>query len=74
MNKGLNKIFYWMLLFVPVTLYFSYFTHNDIITFVTAILAVIPLAAIIGFVTKDIVLHSNPTWGGLLNATFGNAI
>ena len=74
MAKGLNKIFYWMLLFVPVTLYFSYFTHNDIITFITAIIAIIPLAAVIGFVTKDIVLRSNPTWGGLLNATFGNAI
>jgi Ca2+:H+ antiporter len=74
MTKGLNKIFYWMLLFVPVTLYFGYFTDYDILTFITAIIAVIPLAAIIGFATKDIVLRSNPTLGGLLNATFGNAI
>lgn len=74
MNKGLNNVFYWMLIFIPLTLYFSYFTDYYILTFITAVLAIVPLAAIIGFVTKDIVLRSNPTWGGLLNATFGNAI
>ncbi len=74
MNTGLNKVFYWMLAFVPISLYFGYFTHNDTLTFITAIIAIIPLAAIIGFVTKDIVLQTSPTIGGLLNATFGNAI
>jgi len=74
MNEGLNKIFYWMLAFVPISLYCGYFTHNDTFTFITAILAIIPLAAILGFATKDIVLRSSPTIGGLINATFGNAI
>jgi Ca2+:H+ antiporter len=74
MNEGLNKIFYWMLAFVPISLYLGFFTNDDVLTFVTAILAIIPLAAIIGFATKDIVLQSSPTIGGLLNATFGNAI
>jgi len=74
MNDGLNKIFYWMLAFVPISVYLGYFTHYDVLTFITAILAIIPLAGIIGFATKDIVLQSSPTVGGLLNATFGNAI
>jgi Ca2+:H+ antiporter len=74
MNEGLNKIFYWMFIFIPISLYCAYFTQNDTLTFITAILAIIPLAALIGFATKDIVLQSSPTVGGLLNATFGNAI
>ena len=74
MNEGLNKIFYWMLLFTPISLYLGFFTQYDVLTFITAILAIVPLAAIIGFATKDIVLQSSPTIGGLLNATFGNAI
>ena len=74
MNQRITKFFYWMLIFIPVSLYFGYFTNNYTITFITAIFAIIPLAAIIGYVTREIVLQSNPTVGGLLNATFGNAI
>jgi Ca2+:H+ antiporter len=74
MVENLNKIFYWMLVFVPLSIYLGYFTHNYTLTFVVSILAIIPLAAIIGFVTKEIVLQTNATLGGLLNATFGNAI
>ena len=74
MNDGPNKLFYWMLVFIPVSLYFGYFTNNDVLSFITAILAIVPLAVIMGFATKDIVLRSSPTIGGLINATFGNAI
>jgi len=74
MNEGVNKFFYWMLIFVPISIYLGFFTDNDILTFIAAILAIIPLAAIIGFATKEIVLQTTPALGGLLNATFGNAI
>jgi Ca2+:H+ antiporter len=72
--ERLPKLLYWMLIFTPVSLYLGYFTNSDTLTFITSILAIVPLAAIIGFATKEIVLQTNPTWGGLVNATFGNVI
>jgi Ca2+:H+ antiporter len=73
-KEGINKIFYWMLLFIPLSLYFSIFSKNETLLFITSVLALIPLARIIGYSTKEIVLQTNPTWGGLANATFGNII
>lgn len=37
-------------------------------------LAILPLAMILGKATEDIASHTNDTVGGLLNATFGNAV
>jgi Ca2+:H+ antiporter len=37
-------------------------------------LVMIPLAAILGDFTEEAALHTNETVGGLLNATFGNAV
>jgi Ca2+:H+ antiporter len=34
----------------------------------------IPLAAILGDFTEEVALHTNQTVGGLVNATFGNAV
>jgi Ca2+:H+ antiporter len=34
----------------------------------------IPLAAILGEVTEILAMHTSQTIGGLLNATFGNAV
>jgi Ca2+:H+ antiporter len=42
-------------------------------TFVLAGLGVIPLAKLMGESTEHLSEHAGPTWGGLLNATFGNA-
>jgi Ca2+:H+ antiporter len=42
------------------------------ITFVLSLLALIPLAERLGFVTEQLALHTTQTLGGLLNATFGN--
>src|SRR3954451_1145787 len=42
-------------------------------TFVLAGLGVIPLAKLMGEATEQLAEHAGPTWGGLLNATFGNA-
>ncbi len=41
--------------------------------FVTAALAIIPLAAWMGTATEEIAVVMGPALGGLLNATFGNA-
>lgn len=36
--------------------------------------AIIPLAAVLSFATEEISLKLGETMGGLLNATFGNAV
>src|SRR3954452_7134410 len=42
-------------------------------TFALAALGVIPLAHLMGEATEHLAAKAGPTWGGLLNATFGNA-
>jgi len=42
-------------------------------TFVLAALGVVPLARLMGEATEHLSERTGPTWGGLLNATFGNA-
>jgi Ca2+:H+ antiporter len=46
---------------------------EPIVTFVLAALGVIPLAHLMGEATEVLSCKAGPTWGGLLNATFGNA-
>jgi Ca2+:H+ antiporter len=41
--------------------------------FITAAIALIPLAGLIGLGTEQLARRSGPAWGGFLNATFGNA-
>lgn len=45
---------------------------NDVLAFVAAMIAIVPLAGYIGRATEDLALHTGPRVGGLLNATFGN--
>lgn len=76
LKKYLNigGVFFWMLLFIPLSFICGIFTQNKILTFVFSILAIIPLARILGYTTKEISLQTNPTIGGLISATFGNII
>ena len=46
---------------------------EPIATFAFASLGVIPLAKLMGDATEVLSAKAGPTWGGLLNATFGNA-
>lgn len=43
------------------------------VTFALAAIGVIPLAHLVGESTEHLAARTGPTWGGLLNATFGNA-
>ncbi len=70
----IGKIFYWFLLFIPLSIFSALVIQNDTLTFITCILAIVPLARILGYTTKEISLQSNPTVSGLFSATFGNAI
>jgi Ca2+:H+ antiporter len=45
----------------------------DLLIFVLAALGIIPVSGLIGRATEDLAHHVGPKFGGLLNATFGNA-
>jgi Ca2+:H+ antiporter len=62
-----------MLVFIPICLTLDWVEADPIIVFVTAGLAIIPLAAWIANFTEAIATVIGPSLGGLLNATFGNA-
>jgi Ca2+:H+ antiporter len=62
-----------MLVFVPVSTFFHLTHANPVIVFITACLAVIPLAGFMGHATEELAKYLGPSIGGLLNATFGNA-
>lgn len=65
------KKLWWGLIAVPVSIVASRL-GLETFTFVTAIIAIIPLAGLIGRATEDLAIHTGPRIGGLLNATFGN--
>ncbi|MEO1095422.1 MAG: calcium/proton exchanger [Cyanobacteria bacterium J06638_28] len=68
-----NLIFYGLLVFVPISIAAHFLGWGELTVFVTAGLAIIPLAGWMGTATEEIAVVLGPSWGGLLNATFGNA-
>jgi Ca2+:H+ antiporter len=68
-----NIIFLILLLFIPISLAAHFLEWGELIVFITAGLAILPLAAWMGAATEEIAVVVGPTLGGLLNATFGNA-
>ena len=72
LNPKNNKL-NWLLLAIPVTLYFE-FSHDLQMAFVFSMVAIAPLAFLMGKATEEIALRTGEAIGGLLNATFGNAV
>jgi Ca2+:H+ antiporter len=70
--RALRPNFYWLLALVPVSVLSEFFLHNELLTFLTAAGAILPLAGLIGRSTEQLAIHAGPRLGGLLNATFGN--
>jgi Ca2+:H+ antiporter len=62
----------WLLVLAPVSIVGRLAFHHDLLVFLTAAGAIIPLAGLIGRGTEELALHAGPRVGGLLNATFGN--
>lgn len=67
-----NKILFILLIFVPITVITNYLHLSSNLVFVLSIFAIVPLAALIAETTEAIASRIGPTFGGLLNATFGN--
>jgi len=62
------------LLAIPLSLYFGFVAHvSPMVVFITACVAVLPLAGYMGEATEHLSARTGPTLGGFLNATFGNA-
>ncbi|KAL9102690.1 MAG: hypothetical protein Q9163_002181 [Psora crenata] len=70
LNSWINVL----LIFVPVGIAVNYAGITKIGVFVINFIAIIPLAAMLSFATEEIALRTGETIGGLLNATFGNAV
>ncbi len=64
----------WLLPFIAFAVYLEHFypeKHNLI--FLSSCVAIIPLAALLGRATEALADHLGDTFGGILNATLGNA-
>ena len=64
----------WLLIAVPITVYFSMIAHDTGMSFIFSMIAIMPLALLMGHATEEIALRTSESLGGLLNATFGNAV
>jgi len=57
---------------------FAWWSHHahwpDSTIFVLNFLAMVPLASMLGVFTEELAMHTNDVIGGLINATFGNAV
>ena len=62
-----------LLFALPITLYFNYVDQNYSMAFFSSLIAIMPLAFLMGRATEEIALRTTESLGGLLNATFGNA-
>lgn len=63
-----------LLVFVPLGILAHALEWGPIAVFSLNFLGIIPLAALLSFATEEISVHVGETVGGLLNATFGNAV
>jgi Ca2+:H+ antiporter len=69
----LRKVLYGLLGLGPLVVVLDQVGAGDIVLFVVAAAALIPLAWLIGEATEHAAQHTGPGIGGFLNATFGNA-
>lgn len=71
----IRYLLYGMLIFIPIVLGIELTGMHvePIVLFVLSGLAIIPLADFIGEATEELAIRIGPRWGGLLNATLGNA-
>lgn len=68
-----NTIFLILSIFLPISIAAHFLQWDATLVFITAGLAIVPLAAFMGTATEEIAVVVGPNLGGLLNATFGNA-
>ncbi|RMZ76750.1 hypothetical protein DV737_g4723, partial [Chaetothyriales sp. CBS 132003] len=63
-----------LLVMSPVGIAVHYANVNAVAVFVINFIAIIPLAGMLSYATEEIALRTGEVIGGLLNASFGNAV
>ena len=63
-----------LLVFVPLGIIAGLAGWNPTVVFTLNFFAIIPLASLLAFATEEVAVPLGQTVGGLLNATFGNAV
>ncbi|KIV86922.1 calcium/proton exchanger [Exophiala sideris] len=63
-----------LLIFSPIGIAVYYAKINPVAIFVINFIAIIPLAGMLSYATEEIALRVGEVLGGLLNASFGNAV
>ncbi|KFY25152.1 hypothetical protein V493_04792 [Pseudogymnoascus sp. VKM F-4281 (FW-2241)] len=63
-----------LLVFVPLGIVAGATGWDPVTVFALNFFAIVPLAAVLSFATEEIAMKLGQTMGGLMNATFGNAV
>ena len=63
-----------LLVFVPLGIIAGNVGWSPTVVFILNFLAIIPLASLLSFATEELSMKLGQTLGGLLNASFGNAV
>ncbi|KAJ3019460.1 hypothetical protein HKX48_002048 [Thoreauomyces humboldtii] len=63
-----------LLVFVPIGIALHFTSVSPTVVFVANFIAIIPLAGSLSYATEEIAMRTGETIGGLLNASFGNAV
>jgi hypothetical protein len=64
----------WLLIFVPLGIVAGAVGSSPTLVFLLNFLAIIPLASLLSFATEELSEKLGSALGGLVNATFGNAV
>ncbi|KIW01888.1 calcium/proton exchanger, variant 3 [Verruconis gallopava] len=64
----------WLILAAPVGIALHFTSVDPLAVFIVNFLAIIPLAGLLSFATEELALRVGEVLGGLLNASFGNAV
>src|ERR671936_451503 len=68
-----SSAIYFLLIFAPIAVALDVAHADHLVLFLVSVIALIPLAKLIGDSTEHLATHYGPTVGSLLNVTFGNA-
>ena len=71
---GLERVIYLMLIFIPLAFAAEFAGWDQTLIFFFSCLGITPLAKIMGTATEELAVKAGQGIGGLLNATFGNAV
>lgn len=70
---NISNVFYILLVFVPIAIILDvFYSIDNTILFVISVLALIPLAKLVGDTTEHLAEHYGNTGGSLINITFSN--